>query len=713
MNMATTQLPIDGVFDTETGKLVGFDAGSGAVAELDVAAAQSRVDGDVWVTDPVFGGPVGSDWTQVFIAAVAQASPASKRVWVPPGEYVVNSASFTSENPIVMAGEPGLSVIKRTAAIGSVSYLFNSPVVSLHGLTFDFNSENVSANQWGVLANRAGCDFTSSACTYKNNSGTLGSGVSVFAASGTDKSGSVTFLDNEVYGCSWNALGVFSKCNVRIERNIIHDNSGAGLYVASYLSASSTNYSSGVIVNSNKVYRNGTGIQAGGFGPPYNFTVPPLRNCIISGNELFDNNVNVVLQGHDIKFIGNKIYRDDPGIACNAALFCNAMYCEILNNDITVGGAAWGIDIGGSTSCSVDGNTVRMSAGACLNVGGTDDCKIQNNNVYASGASVACQIYDIEGDGNGVFFPTLTSGLLVKGNSFRMSGAGSRGVNLTDDAGGGAGKTATAIYDNDFYLSNSASHTFAVNAVSQSARVFGNRVGGVSNLYINPDANGDIVYSQVYDEVTTFSGSGTTPLIRAVVSTIQAQAGGQTSIFYVRPTSGGTGYTSQTTLSASGGGSGFSAQPCIIGGVIVAVRVTARGTGYSGAVTITATDPGGGTGAVFSVTKLPGIFFGKRLTLSSSSDINVVRNGGGVVTLGSSDPFVLAPSSKYVLEATPNGLIWGVSTLSLPTLTTAQLPAPSANTVGCKTYIRGSVTNKFLASSTSSSWVFTDGSAVP
>jgi hypothetical protein len=30
--MATTQLPIEGVFDTDTGKLVGFDAGSGAVA---------------------------------------------------------------------------------------------------------------------------------------------------------------------------------------------------------------------------------------------------------------------------------------------------------------------------------------------------------------------------------------------------------------------------------------------------------------------------------------------------------------------------------------------------------------------------------------------------------------------------------------------------------------------------------------------------------
>ncbi len=39
MNMATTQLPIDGIFDTETGKLVGFDAGSGGGIPLPSASA--------------------------------------------------------------------------------------------------------------------------------------------------------------------------------------------------------------------------------------------------------------------------------------------------------------------------------------------------------------------------------------------------------------------------------------------------------------------------------------------------------------------------------------------------------------------------------------------------------------------------------------------------------------------------------------------------
>lgn len=82
------------------------------------------------------------------------------------------------------------------------------------------------------------------------------------------------------------------------------------------------------------------------------------------------------------------------------------------------------------------------------------------------------------------------------------------------------------------------------------------------------------------------------------------------------------------------------------------------------------------------------------------------------MTLGSNDPFVLAPGSKYVLEATPNGLIWGVSALNIPSLTVAQLPIPSANTAGCKVYVKGSATNKFLANSTSSSWVFADGAVV-
>lgn len=45
--MATTQLPIDGVFDTATGKLVGFDAGSGEVAALDAGAADAIVNSPV------------------------------------------------------------------------------------------------------------------------------------------------------------------------------------------------------------------------------------------------------------------------------------------------------------------------------------------------------------------------------------------------------------------------------------------------------------------------------------------------------------------------------------------------------------------------------------------------------------------------------------------------------------------------------------------
>ncbi len=49
--MATTQLPIEGVFDTDTGKLVGFDAGSGAVAEIDITATSSRTSSTIYVTD--------------------------------------------------------------------------------------------------------------------------------------------------------------------------------------------------------------------------------------------------------------------------------------------------------------------------------------------------------------------------------------------------------------------------------------------------------------------------------------------------------------------------------------------------------------------------------------------------------------------------------------------------------------------------------------
>ncbi len=90
--MATTQLPIDGVFDTDTGKLVWFDAGSGAVAELDVAGIYTASSLSPWLTDTANGG-VGDGTTDNSSAiSAAKAKTAGGFFNVPQGVYYTSVA---------------------------------------------------------------------------------------------------------------------------------------------------------------------------------------------------------------------------------------------------------------------------------------------------------------------------------------------------------------------------------------------------------------------------------------------------------------------------------------------------------------------------------------------------------------------------------------------------------------------------------------------
>ena len=73
------------------------------------------------------------------------------------------------------------------------------------------------------------------------------------------------------------------------------------------------------------------------------------------------------------------------------------------------------------------------------------------------------------------------------------------------------------------------------------------------------------------------------------------------AITYVQVTAGGSGYSHTSTVSASGGGSGFTAYPIVQAGVIVGIYIADPGANYSNP-TITVS---GGSGATFSPSVTP------------------------------------------------------------------------------------------------------------
>lgn len=697
---------IDAIGSIPSANSTFLQSGAGAVQRT----VDNKLKDVVSVKDFGAVGDGVTDDTNAIASAITAA--AGNQVVVPPGVYVVNNAIFTNATGIHLEGTPRQTTFKRTSASGSDFVAFATPKATVRGITFDFNKANVSATQWGVRFSTTGSQVLVEHCVFKDNSGGLGSGISCFNTGGSiDATGSVTIQNCEISGCTWEALYIASKANVLIKDNYVHDNSSTGIGIRSYLTKSATNYSTKVLVSGNKVERNGVGISIGGFGPPYDFSVPAATYVTVRDNLLVDNGVMLGLQGHHVSCSNNQIYRVDPVASIEAGIYLNGRFTEVSDNYINIGQASWGIDIGGSSNCNVVDNTIYQLSGTLLNIGGTENCTVQGNRVFATdGTGICCLVYEVEGDGNGTPFPTITSGLVIKENYFYWNNANARGINLLDDAGGASGKVPTIIVGNQFFPSGAGSSYYAVYAVSVSTRCHENYVNGVNATFASPNGDGNLVYHMVFDTVQTSAGGAFA--INSVITQMQNEHKDKDRILFVRPTNGGSGYTAATTLSASGGGSGFTGIPLIVGGSIIGVRVTNRGTGYTGSVTITATDPGGGSGATFTSAKYPLLAWNDTVKIIGA-DSHVLKGTGGANSLNVPEALLLASGGRYTLAYGFNSATWGVETNALPSFSSkGALPAASADLTGAKAYIRTDASNMFLVRCDGTNWRFADGSIV-
>jgi parallel beta-helix repeat protein len=711
---------------------VGFQGNSKGELWLDKSLPSSELkvfDGAQWVTASGGGPAVSSDFVSVKdygakgdgvtddTSSIRNAilAAAGRIVIIPPGTYIVNNAIINNTAGIYLSGVPGQTTFKRTTAFGSMFVDLRAPEVSVYGIIFDFNKAQVLANQWGLSFSRPGCKVFVDRCVFKDNGGSIGSGISFFSTTGSlDANGSITIQNCEVSGCDWEGIFIASKENITIRNNYVHDNQNTGIGIRSWLVKSVTNYSTNALIANNRVERNGNGISIGGFGPPYDFSVPAATYVTVCNNFLADNYVQLGLQGHHVSCFGNKVYRVDPAANIYAGVFLNGQYTDLFDNYFNQGQTTWGIDIGGSSYCNIINNTVFQLGGALLNVGGTENCVVRGNYVSANGGpGFCCVVYDIEADGSGRPFPTVTSGLIIEENSFYWDLGDARGINLVDDAGGSPGKIPTIISRNQFFPRGSGSDYYAVYALSPSVKVYNNLVNGNDYYFLGAhSAEGNLVFPMVYENLITSNASGAIFPINSIITQVQNEYRNNDRILFIHVTNGGSGYTSQTTISATGGGTGLVAIPLIKEGSIIGVRVTNSGSGYTGPVTIVASDPGGGNGATFVTGKFPLLTFNKKVNVASGSS-NVIKGTGGLNPLSSLESALLSSGASYSLYARFNTPGWRLETNQLPVLgSPANLPAASADLTGAKCYIRSSTSNMFFARCDGTNWRFADGSIV-
>ena len=640
--------------------------------------------------------------------AVASGSP----ILLGPRTYIINNFNTGSTTSFILRGIPGSSIIKRTSAAGSQFFYIGATFVYIDGVIFDMNRASVPSGQWGVYI-KGWTSVSVSNSTFENNSGTVIGSCLNLINTGTGSGASYSIHDNQLTNCDWISLYAISASHGLIQNNYIHDNAGDGIYLQSNGPASSGNLITDVSVDNNTVERNTTGISVGGYSPQYSFTYTPATYIRVTNNRLIDNSIYCIsLEGDYLSAVGNNCSQSSSSVTVYGGIDTLSRYALISDNTVTLSNVGWGIDIGGSVQNTVTNNVVTMSSGTAVNVGGNQNSVISHNHVIISGTATGISAAAVE-SGGGAVFPTMTSGLVIEENTIDITGTTASGIKLVDNVGGFSGSTPSIVRQNSFNVSGSgtsASQDIIWYGTATSAFFDGNLHNGSNRLFADPGGNGDVVFDNVYYGGYLVGSGSTNDVIAITPRAIDTYGYGQ-NVLWIMPTSGGSGYTSATTLTVSGtgGGSGWSGSVQIIGGVIVGIRTNTFGT-YTGTITATATDSGGGTGAVFQIGTTPALPVNTVINYSSSSN-HLLRRNGSYTTLVPGIPIEMQIGTMMQLRANSNNS-WNVFSAAPATFAIGSLPACNSYSNGATINITGSTTSKWQARCNGTNWLWPDSSIV-
>ncbi|WP_298353929.1 right-handed parallel beta-helix repeat-containing protein [Rhodoblastus sp.] len=659
-------------------------------------------------------GDGATDDTPAFAAACAAG--AHDLYLTPNTTYEVHNFSCAL-SPYRLHGGNG-SVIQRSSVSGAYDNFFSlkGANIAISGVTFDLNSAVVSTanTDYGLRLTAGGQTIDIENSKFENgnsNEWCLVIGSTASPSTG----GSFIVRGNEFASCGSGAF--LGATNGIVQNNYVHNSANWGFHVTGFGTASATNYASDINISDNTLISNVYGITVGGWnGPPWVFTTPTAINIAVNHNKLIDSTTDALeLQSNNITATNNIITQSSAVPTMFEAIDCNVNYSKISGNYISVVNTSYGIDCGGGTDVLVSDNYVSMNGGLGMNASSAQNARYIGNHVIMTGGT-AIQMVANDGDNSGNTWPYQTSNTVIENNTFEISGSGTVGIRVQDNAGGLVGSKANIVRKNHLVLTNGATTYNALTALGASNTslvIDGNDINGSNTVAISPNGSGYTVFDLAYLG-GQISGNYLSTTINGIITTDQSAYSGGGSILSAWPTSGGSGYNvGMTTLSASSGCT-WMGVPRIYQGVIVGVHTTNVGTGCSGA-TITATDTGSvpGSGAVFTTLNKPVLPFYAKITYSNGGNPQILAIGAGYLGGLNPGPAVIAVNGSVVyLTAEFNGQYWNAR-YQTPNLPSTSLPSCSGIDNNSRITITGSTSGKWAAKCNGTNWIYSDGTTAP
>jgi hypothetical protein len=511
-------------------------------------------------------------------AALSLALASGKPVRLGARTYLVNGQWTITQPNAILLGSPGLSVLKRGAQAGNGAWIaVQADGFRADGVIFDANRAGVAEQSWGVLLTSACTTADIARCQFRNASGdVLGSGLTIQASD--PAIGRIALRDCEFSGNEAHGLWVQACAGVQVSGCRAWDNGQYGINV-DFNDASFVQKARLVQVLGNRCWGNQRGIAVGNYNasnaepPVWGNANPDALAVLVCGNVCHDNSIyGITASGHALSVQGNLLADNGGPGNGGGGILANAAGSRVCGNTITnatAGGAAYGIDCGGSLDCDISANLVQ-GAMFGINCGGGQNLRVDGNTLQ--GCTIfAISASNVEADGNGVTFGIVNSNLAITGNWIGF-GPGAGGVWLRDGAQG------TQVARNSFVGDGDVRD--CLRADTDAVLVRDNTYNFTARFIADPapdDGLQRIVVPDIADRIMIMAApDGVDSMLLA------SQARAQGGISFVRISNGGGGY-SQAVLTIgppASGGIQATAQAIIHDGAVIGAVVTAAGSQY-------------------------------------------------------------------------------------------------------------------------------------
>ncbi len=414
----------------------------------------------------------------------------------------------------------------------------------------------------------------------------------------------VTFVNCEATDNDAAGLLAEEVTNLDIDGFIAEQNGGAGVSVGGLTFPGADRFSEGSTIKNVRARLNaGSGVELLGFieggtvGAPVFGPDNPDNYCIRASNIFAEYNTKygVALQGEAL-LVQDVISRDNSEGTTSAygQMLANVSRSVVKGFYLTGVSGTFGLDAGGAHYSKItDGiidrcATEKNGGGYGLNIGAARYTDVAGIKIIECGpdsaGSVGIYLPGVDGDGStDGGYDWESTGNTIRDCEVHLGASSSRiGIKLTK------GANDTLVRGNLFF--GGAANALIVDE-TDSAVVEGNR--WMDNL-AGPTVSAATT-TVIPDGLEQVILSGTASITGLETYSRNANSG---KITHIRVTAAGSGYTSQPTVSITGGGgSGAAATAYMTGdGRLAYIEVTNRGSGYTSVPTVSFSG-GGGSGA--------------------------------------------------------------------------------------------------------------------